>query len=60
MNVRAWLVALYPRSWRKRYAVEFEALLEHCLHTPLDVLDIMLGALDAHLAFFTGDGIGGR
>ena len=25
------------------------ALLEECLHSPLDVLDILLGALDAHL-----------
>lgn len=54
MSVRAWLVRLYPRSWRERYGPEFEALLEQCLHTPLDVLDIVLGALDAHLAFAPG------
>jgi hypothetical protein len=49
MNLRNWLVHLYPRTWRDRYGDEFEALLEECLHTPLDVLDIFLGALDAHL-----------
>jgi hypothetical protein len=49
MNAHSWLVRLYPRAWRQRYGVEFEALLEECLHSPLDVLDILLGALDAHL-----------
>ena len=44
MNVRSWLVRLYPRSWRERYGDEFEILLEECLHSPLDVLDIFLGA----------------
>jgi hypothetical protein len=49
MNIRNWLVSLYPRAWRERYGDEFDALLEECLHSPLDVLDIFLGALDAHL-----------
>ena len=48
MKVRNWLVQLYPRWWRERYGDEFEILLEECLHSPLDVLDILLGALDAH------------
>ena len=51
MNVRNWLILLYPRRWRERYADEFEMLLEECLHSPLDVFDIMLGALDAYLEF---------
>ncbi len=51
MNARAWLVRLYPRGWRERYGDEFEALLEECLHSPLDVVDIALGALDARLGF---------
>ncbi len=51
MRVRRWLIRLYPRPWRERYADEFEALLEACLHSPLDVLDVSLGALDAHLGF---------
>ena len=49
MKIRSWLVRLYPRSWRERYGDEFEALLEECLRSPLDALDIFLGALDAHL-----------
>jgi hypothetical protein len=48
MNIRSWLVSLYPRAWRERYGEEFEILLEECLHSPFDVLDIVLGALDAH------------
>ncbi len=51
MNIRNWLVQLYPRAWRERYGEEFEALLEECLHSPLDVVDIFLGALDARLGF---------
>jgi hypothetical protein len=47
--IRAWLISLYPRPWRERYADEFSALLEECLHSPMDMLDIFLGALDAHL-----------
>ncbi|HSB65135.1 MAG TPA: hypothetical protein VLD65_01070 [Anaerolineales bacterium] len=53
--VRAWLTRLYPSSWRERYAEEFEALLEQCLHSPLDVVDIILGALDAHLQLLNGE-----
>ena len=49
MNIRPWLIRLYPRAWRERYGDEFEALLEECLHSPLDAFDILLGALDAHL-----------
>lgn len=49
MNVRGWLTRLYPRPWRERYGDEFEALLEECLRSPLDILDIFLGAFDAHL-----------
>jgi hypothetical protein len=49
MNVRSWLVQLYPRPWRERYGEEFDALLAECLHTPLDVVDILFGALDARL-----------
>jgi hypothetical protein len=51
MNVRSWLIQLYPRAWRERYGEEFDVLLEESLHSPLDVVDIFLGALDAHLEF---------
>ena len=49
MRSRAWLLSLYPAWWRDRYGDKFEVLLEETLHSPLDVLDVALGALDAHL-----------
>ena len=51
MNVRKWLVSLYPSVWRERYGEEFDSLLKECLHSPLDIVDIFLGALDAHLGY---------
>ena len=36
---------LYPASWRRRYGVEFEALLEDAGRNWRDVLDVLLGAL---------------
>ncbi len=44
-----WLVALYPEHWRERYGDEFEALLEAQPATPAAFLDVILGAIDAHL-----------
>jgi hypothetical protein len=58
--VRAWLTRLYPRPWRDRYAVEFDAMLEQCLHSPLDVVDVILGALDAHLQLMSGENVNWR
>lgn len=43
------LLALYPRAWRRRYAAEFAALLEEQRPSPGLVLDVVLGAIDAHL-----------
>jgi hypothetical protein len=43
------LLRLYPRAWRRRYEDEFLALLECRPPTPLSVLDIVLGAVDAHV-----------
>ena len=43
------LVRCYPAKWRDRYGAEFEALLEEMALGPLDVADILLGALDAQL-----------
>src|SRR5512136_481462 len=60
LAVRAWLMRLYPRPWLDRYAVEFDAMLEQCLHSPLDVVDIMLGALDAHLQLLNGENVNWR
>lgn len=44
-----WLLRLYPRAWRRRYADEFSDLLAAERPTPRLVLDLTLGALDAHL-----------
>lgn len=44
-----WLLRLYPRAWRARYGEELTALLDDLALTPLAVLDLLLGALDAHL-----------
>lgn len=59
-KVRPWLLSLYPRAWRDRYAAEFEALLEQCLHTPLDVVDVFLGAMDARLQLLNGEAVNWR
>ncbi len=59
-KVRPWLTNLYPRAWRDRYAAEFEVLLEQCLHSPLDVVDVFLGAVDAHLQILNGENLSWR
>ncbi len=51
-----WLAGLYPAEWRERYGDEFEALLEDSPPTPLAMLDVAIGALDAHLNPQAGDG----
>jgi len=40
---------LYPASWRERYGEEMSALLEQHKITPVTWLDLLAGALDAHL-----------
>lgn len=47
--MRSLLIRLYPARWRVRYADEFEATLEEIVLGPFDVVDILLGAIDAHL-----------
>jgi hypothetical protein len=44
-----WLVRLYPKRWRMRYGDELEAMLEQTPSSPRIVLDLVAGALDAHL-----------
>ena len=44
-----WLLALYPRAWRDRYGEEFEGLLEQERVTPLLVMNVLGGALDARV-----------
>jgi hypothetical protein len=48
MDLR-WLLRLYPGAWRARYETEMRALLEQRRGTPATALDLLLGALDAHL-----------
>ena len=43
------LLTLYPRSWRRRYGAEFGAVLDEQRSSPGLILDIVLGAIDAHL-----------
>jgi len=43
------LVRFYPRAWRDRYEDEFIALLEARPPTTRDMLDVVWGAVDAHL-----------
>src|SRR5437868_3004700 len=56
MDITPWLLRLYPAAWRERYGEEFAALLEECRLTPLALLDIFLGALDAHITPFDANG----
>ena len=46
---RRWLLRLYPHAWRDRYEDEFAALLEQCPFSWGDLLDIIVGAIDAHM-----------
>ena len=43
------IVRLYPGAWRERYGDEMEALLAERPLGPFDVVDLLLGAFDAHL-----------
>ena len=48
MNPRL-LAGLYPPAWRERYGVEFQTLLEDHPPSGMQLIDIVWGALDAHL-----------
>jgi len=43
------LAGLYPAAWRDRYGVEFQALLKDHPPSAMQLIDIVWGALDAHL-----------
>jgi hypothetical protein len=43
------LLRLYPGRWQQRYRAEMEALLEELPRTPRVAVDLMKGALLAHL-----------
>ena len=59
-TVRAWLTRLYTLAWRNRYGDEFDTLLEECLHSPMDVVDVIFGAFDAHLQLINGENVNWR
>jgi hypothetical protein len=42
------MLRFYPREWRQRYEEEFVAMLEQRPASIADLIDIALGALDAH------------
>src|SRR5579885_3392735 len=44
-----WLLRLYPRAWRERYADEITLVLAAHRVTLWTALDMLLGALDARL-----------
>lgn len=45
----SWLLRLYPAQWRERYGEEFGAVLASQRASPGLVLDVLGGAIDAHL-----------
>lgn len=49
MRCNQYLLRLYPRNWRQRYKEEMLAMLELCPSSFLDRVDLVFGALDAHL-----------
>jgi hypothetical protein len=49
MTLAKLLVRLYPRDWRAHYGAEFEAVIETQHPTFIDILDVALNALDAHI-----------
>jgi hypothetical protein len=44
-----WLLQLYPAAWRDRYGEEFDAVLERQPASIGMVLDVLAGAVDAHI-----------
>ncbi|QBD79302.1 hypothetical protein EPA93_26270 [Ktedonosporobacter rubrisoli] len=44
-----WIMRWYPQGWRERYEQEMLALLEQHTITPLTLLNLWVGALDAQL-----------
>lgn len=43
------ILRLYPAGWRERYGQEMESILEERAVGPFEMVDLLLGALDAHL-----------
>ena len=43
------LILFYPREWRRRYGAEMEALLSQTRLGPREAVNLLRGALDAHV-----------
>lgn len=58
MRIVTWTLNFYPRRWRERYQEEMLAVLEQHAISLTTILDLLLGALDAHLdpAYRTREG----
>lgn len=54
INISKLLLCLYPRVWRLRYEEEFLAMLESCPLSISDALDMLRGAIDAHMHPYLG------
>jgi hypothetical protein len=46
-----FLARLYPAAWRRRYGAEFDALLEDESPTLGSAMNVLLGAVRAHVAY---------
>jgi hypothetical protein len=44
-----WVLGMYPKAWRDRYGAELRETLDGQHLTPGALLDLIAGALDAHL-----------
>jgi hypothetical protein len=44
-----WMLRLYPRAWRRRYGDEAARMLAAEPHTLRGAVDLLAGAIDAHL-----------
>jgi len=43
------ILRLYPSAWRERYGEEMDSILDERPSGPFELVDLFLGALDAHL-----------
>lgn len=50
-RVIRFLARLYPATWRRRYGAEFDALLEDESPTVGSAMNVLLGAVRAHVAY---------
>lgn len=54
---RSVLVHLYPARWRRRYGDEFRAVLDDEPLGPRLVMDVLVGAISAHITYTTEEPI---